>query len=84
MAGSHQKHKTPSLVPLYSSSINMRQPADFFNSHEMLLNVESDPVSQVPLPEGRFVTSEGTQTYTGKDKKIQTPNELLADEWLSD
>lgn len=67
------------MLPLYSSSINARQPDSILDSAPLVFNVSSSIKSVVP--DGRFVVSEGTQTYTGKDVNIQTSDELLVGKW---
>lgn len=76
-----KKTVTPSMLPLYSSSINMRQPDSVLDAADIIFTAESSTKS-TPL-NGRFVISEGTQTYTGKDVNIQTSDELLAEKWES-
>lgn len=69
------------MMPLLGSSIDVNQRDSFLESAALLFDVGADVVSKVPLPEGRFAVSEGTQTYKGKDVNIQTSDELLTGKW---
>lgn len=77
MSSSPKKHTTPSMLPLLSSSINLRQLDSFLESAAHFYKVAGDASSKPTLPEGRLAVSEGTQTYKGKDVNIQTSDELL-------
>lgn len=80
MSSFHSKTPTPSMLPLYSSSINMRQPDSTLEAVALVFDQPNSNIGTKGVkPEGRFVISEGTQTYDGKDMNIQTSNELLAD-----
>lgn len=69
------------MLPLYSSSINMRQPDSVLDAADIISTAESN--TKTTLPNGRYVISEGTQTYMGKDVNIQTSDVLLAEKWES-
>lgn len=79
MSSFHKKTPTPSMLPLYSSSIRMRHLDSAFDSDVSVFNDNGEVEKKAVLPEGRIVVSEGTQTYKGTDVNIQTSDELLAE-----